>query len=187
MAANDDRLFVGMEGGAVLVVDPSDTSRTPIRVDAHRRDVTAMAMRPDGRSMATGSDDRSIVLWDVDSRGALTTHAKLAGHSDKITSLAWSPDGRYLASAAEDHRVILWDLERGAGIGDPIAVPGAPIVGFIATGDRQLLVGGDGLVRWDMRPETWAEIACSIVKGRALNDVERSLYFGGDQPETTCQ
>jgi WD40 repeat protein len=76
MAASDDHLYIGMEGGAVLIVDPSDPSRTPVRVNAHRRDVTSMAMRQDGRSVATGSDDRSIILWDIGSNGALTMRAK---------------------------------------------------------------------------------------------------------------
>jgi hypothetical protein len=53
-------------------------------------------------------------------------------------------------------------------------------VAFAATGDRQLYVTVDGLARWDMRPESWAQTACTIVAGRTLTDIERQRYLQGD-------
>lgn len=183
IAATDQRVFVGMEGGQVLIVDAADPTHGSTRVDAHRADVTAMAIRPDGRRLATGSDDRSIKLWDIATGGGLENPVTLALHTDKVTSLAWSPDGRWLASTAEDHTVILWDAERGQPVGDPIAVSGAPLVSFLP-GDRQLIVAGDGIARWDMRPTAWVTLACSIVRDRALNQLEQQRFLQGGAPTT---
>ena len=54
----------------------------------------SMAMRLDGRSLATGGDDRSIIIWDMAPDDGLTKARKLIDHSDKVTSLAYSVDGR---------------------------------------------------------------------------------------------
>ena len=99
LVANDSHLFVGMQDGSVRVVDPSDLSRPVASVAAHSSDVTSVAMHLDGRSLATGGDDRSIIIWDVAPDGGLTKARTLIGHSDKVTSLAYSVDGRWLASA----------------------------------------------------------------------------------------
>jgi WD40 repeat protein len=180
MTANDGRLFVGTGDGSVRVIDPRDIGRAPVRFPGHTADVTSIAMRPDGQLLATGSDDRSIIIWDVAADGRLTMQRTLVGHTDKVTSLGFSGDGRWLASSGEDHHVMLWDVASGLEIGDPIGVSGVPAVAFAATGDRKLYVTVDGLARWDMRPESWAQTACSIVAGRTLTDIERQRYLQGD-------
>ncbi len=155
----------------------------------HAAEVTAVAVRPDGRALATGSDDRAIIVWNVAPDGRLTPDKRLLGHGDKVTSLSWSGDGRWLASGSEDHHVILWDVASGMEIGDPIAASGDPVlsgtpaVSFAGTADRQLLVAtSDGLGRWDMRPDEWVRISCGIVAGRTFSDIERQRYLQGGQP-----
>jgi hypothetical protein len=72
--------------------------------------------------------------------------------------------------------VILWDVSSALEIGDPIPVSGVPAVAFARTGDRQLFVAGDGLARWDMRPDAWARIACTIAGGRSFSAIEQDRY-----------
>ena len=78
--------------------------------------------------------------------------------------------------------MILWDVASGAGIGDPIAVSGLPAVAFDSISDRQLLVSVDGLARWDLRPESWAQISCAIASGRTFTEIELERYFRTDRP-----
>jgi len=66
---------------------------------------------PDGRLLASGSQDGAVLLWDVES-GKLRNVLK--GHSGFVISLAWSPDGRLLASGSSDKTVRLWNKETGA-------------------------------------------------------------------------
>ncbi len=76
----------------------------------HAASVTSVAFSPDGRYLASGSEDRTIKLWRV-SDGALVR--TLYGHTDWVSSVAFSPDGQYLASGSGDKTVRLWCFSDG--------------------------------------------------------------------------
>jgi WD40 repeat protein len=125
-------------------------------------------------------------VWNVASDGGLTVAKKLIGQGEKVTSLAWNGDGRWLASAGEDSHVILWDVASGLEIGDPIGVPAVPAVAFARSGDRQLFVSVDGLARWDMRPDAWARIACTIAGDRRFSAIEQDHYGVDRSADAGC-
>jgi len=72
--------------------------------------VTSVCFSPDGRYIASGSDDRTIRLWDIETGGEVR---RFEGHTDKVTSVCFSPDGRYIASGSWDDTVSLLDIETG--------------------------------------------------------------------------
>ncbi len=72
--------------------------------------VWAVAFSPDGTTLAAGTENRVIRLWDA---ATGQERAPLRGHTDIIHGLAYSPDGRLLASASMDKTVKLWDTTSG--------------------------------------------------------------------------
>lgn len=71
--------------------------------------ISCLAFAPDGQTIATGNDDFTERLWDVQTgreRCRLAGH----GHGHLIRSIAFSPNGRTLASAGQDRMVRLWDV-----------------------------------------------------------------------------
>jgi WD40 repeat protein len=76
----------------------------------HSGRVLAVAFSPDGKTLASASNDETVKLWDAGSGKALQT---LSGHSDWVSTVAFSPDGKTLASASGDKTVKLWDAGSG--------------------------------------------------------------------------
>lgn len=73
----------------------------------HTETVTALALSPDGKTFVTGSRDKSIRVWDLNTTKVIRM---LQGHNDEITSLAFSKDGMQLASASKDQNIRVWSL-----------------------------------------------------------------------------
>jgi WD40 repeat protein len=73
--------------------------------------VYAVALAPDGRTMAIGGDGRTVVLWDLTDRHRPRRLGQpLTGHTNAVSAVVFAPDGHTLAAASDDETVILWDL-----------------------------------------------------------------------------
>ena len=83
-------------------------------LEGHWGPVQAVALSPDGKTLASASDDTTVKLWDVGTGAALQT---FKGHSDSIRAVAFSPNGELLASASHDRTIKLWDAGTGAVVG----------------------------------------------------------------------
>lgn len=66
---------------------------------------TVLAYSPDGRFIASGSDHRTIKIWNITKGKEVRT---LKGHSERIISIAFSPDGRRIVSSSSDGIIKIW-------------------------------------------------------------------------------
>jgi WD40 repeat protein len=115
--------------------------------------VASVAFSPDGRQVAGGSAQGTVLVWDADTGEPIGE--PLAGHADAVLSVAFSPDGHRLASAGGDGAVRLWNPDTGQPHGDPLIGHAGHVtsVAFSPDGHRLASAGGDGTVRlWN--PDT---------------------------------
>jgi WD40 repeat protein/serine/threonine protein kinase len=115
----------------------------------HNNVVWAVAFSPDGRRLASASEDRTVKVWERSNGRVLLT---LAGHKDLVCGVTFSPDGTRLASASHDGSVRVWDAISGQKVfalqGHTDWVMG---VAFSPDGHQLASAGHDATVRlWDM-------------------------------------
>ena len=87
------------------------TGQIAASLKGHARHVTCAAFSPDGKTLATGSEDRLIKLWDADTGQERLT---IQGHTDSVRTIAFSPDGSRLVSQGLGNLARVWDVKTGA-------------------------------------------------------------------------
>jgi WD40 repeat protein len=116
------------------------------KLKEHLSFITTIALDRAGRTFATASTDRTLVLWDAATRKAL---ARLRGHLGQVWAAALSPDGRMLASSALDGTTKLWDATTRH---EPRELPVCFLVMGFSLDSRQLVGVGDGESRlWNLK------------------------------------
>jgi WD40 repeat protein len=68
----------------------------------HRERAAAPARSPESMQIASGSWDRTVLIWEAATGRFVGAYHS---HAEKVTAVAWSPDGRYLASGSDDMTV----------------------------------------------------------------------------------
>jgi WD40 repeat protein/transcriptional regulator with XRE-family HTH domain len=110
-----DRLVAGTVGGDIWVYEAL-TGPPLFTYHGHSDGVWAVAFRPDGRLLASGSDDWTICLWNTDTGGRNESRpsAVLRDHTNRVRAVTFSPDGCLLASGSDDFTIRLWEVDTEA-------------------------------------------------------------------------
>ncbi|MGB6297060.1 MAG: AAA-like domain-containing protein [Rivularia sp. (in: cyanobacteria)] len=80
------------------------------RLEGHQDEVFSVAFSPDGKTLASGSWDNTIKLWNISSGKIISS---LDGHLAPVSSVAFSPDGKTLATGSVDKTIKLWNISSG--------------------------------------------------------------------------
>jgi WD40 repeat protein len=115
--------------------------------------VWTVAFSPDGSRIASGSDDNTIRIWDVQTGRQMH---RLEGHTATVWSVAFSSDGHWIASGSNDNTVRVWDSETGQPVGLPLLGHSDDVRGVSFSSDGRLFSGSlDSTIRIWSAPTKW--------------------------------
>ena len=151
-AGGPNRFAAASHDWKLAIWDTAQASAPLQVIDAHENSANAIAFARSetGPLLASGSADRSVKLWNLDTFDMLRTYR---GHGDFVTALAFAPEAKSLASASLDGSIRIWSLSSSRAIkrlyGHKGRVSG---LSFSSTGDTLASAGDDGQVRiWDFK------------------------------------
>ena len=174
---NDNLLAIG---SIEIVLWDLAKNATAVTLRGHSQKVRVLAWHPDGRWLASGSDDGTVIIWDTQKQTAvqtLTQHQQDDG-TDYILGLAWSPDGAWLASAGFDNNIRLWDA---SGLADD-----APTNGAVTLKETWLVNDQGSAVRLAWSPDG-TQLAVSYPAGmiQIWNVDSKTSFTGNPKPAQT--
>lgn len=145
----------------------------------HSKETWTLAFSPDGTTLASGSDDHLVKIWDVSTKKLLQT---LQQHDSLVTSVAFSPSGDLLATAGYDRKVILWDTHTYQPLhimkGHKGSIRG---IAFSPDGRWLASTGRDGIVN------IWNCATGELKKGfHGHGDVVHCIKFSPDGRQLAC-
>ncbi|KAI4308139.1 hypothetical protein L6164_031243 [Bauhinia variegata] len=87
-------------------------SRTLQILEAHDDEVWFVQFSHNGKYLASSSNDRSAIIWEVGTNG-LTVKHRLSGHQKSVSSVSWSPDDQELLTCGVEEAIRRWDVSTG--------------------------------------------------------------------------
>ena len=94
----------------MIIWDAQQKSLITKIISGHTDKIKDICFSPDGKKLASVSDDGLVKIWDIVSKKVV---AEFEGHNSGIESVYYSPKGKYLATASSDKTIRIWDVERG--------------------------------------------------------------------------
>ncbi|MFJ2770989.1 WD40 repeat domain-containing serine/threonine protein kinase [Streptomyces sp. NPDC087300] len=110
-APASDRKPTARGGGAARPSPSRDITRPVAQLTGHALGISCLAFAPDGSTLATGAQDKTLRLWDAGAGRLIST---FEGHTENVMSVVYSPDGRTLFTGSFDKSLRSWDARSGA-------------------------------------------------------------------------
>ncbi|MFG2246687.1 protein kinase [Spirillospora sp. NPDC048823] len=131
-----------------------EDSNAPQILNNHTGAVRSVAFSPDGKLLASCSNDETVRLWDVATRRSIAR--PLTGYTDTVNAVAFSPDGKLLAVGGNDTTVRLWDVATHIPVGRPLTghTDSVHSLAFSPDGKILAVADDDTVWLWDVAART---------------------------------
>lgn len=123
-----------------------DNVKTIMSLRGHQNKIYSIACSPDGKILASGSEDNTLKIWDMNTGKELKT---IKVENKFIRFVVFSPDGKYLACLDKEYRIVILDVDTGKEIkniyGEYTSFDWSPDGEHLACVHRE-----NGMVIWDV-------------------------------------
>lgn len=149
--AQKKQLVIFAEDNILKICSLENQAKSISKLDqqGHTKATTAVAVTRDGKKAISGSDDRTLIVWNLDTGEILHT---LVGHTDAVNKVVVTPDEKKAISGSDDYTLIVWNLETGEKL-HTLQGHTQRINALIVTGDGQQVISAasdNTLKIWDL-------------------------------------
>ncbi|MGK7920496.1 MAG: S-layer homology domain-containing protein [Trichodesmium sp.] len=139
----DGEILASSRGKDILIWN-LQTGELLNTLSEHTANVRSVAISPDGKTLASGSGDGKVKLWDIPTGEMLTSFI----HSGVVTAVGFTADGRAVVGCSADRNIKLWDIYTGQLLH---TMNGTQPIAFGADGLRMVTSGGPRYIRlWNV-------------------------------------
>src|ERR1700694_3258277 len=133
----DGRAATAGADGRIAIWTPGNAEPDAVG-EGHTAPIAALALSPDGTTLASASWDHTVRLWTLAGGAARV----LEGHTQNVNGVAFAPDGRTLVSVSYDQSVRIWPF--AGGTPTVVAMPSPPNALAIGSNGEIATGGADG-------------------------------------------
>jgi len=123
----------------ILIWDTDNWDRAPRRLTGHTRPVHALAIGPEGLTLASAGYDATVRLWDLETS---RERGILQGHTRNVRAAVFSPDRRSLLTASQDGTARVWQVSVKASDSLEIETDGERLTSAAVSANGETLVSG---------------------------------------------
>jgi WD40 repeat protein len=147
LACWKDTIAVGSASSDVITLDGNTGSQIAV-LSGHTGGVGSITFSSDGTLLVSGSDDRTVKLWDIQTGGVIKT---FHGHTHWVDSVSISFNHITIASGSRDSTLCLWDIQAGECCHIINQEQAVEYVSFSPTNSQHLVSISGGVVhQWDI-------------------------------------
>ncbi|WP_414621155.1 WD40 repeat domain-containing protein [Calothrix sp. CCY 0018] len=163
---------------ATTNINTPQSKRFKLTLSGHTEPVRALTLSPNGQILASGSDDKTIKLWNPTTGVLLRT---LNGHRDRIKSIIITPDNQTVISSSFDNTIRFWNPQTGEEIRKIGEKTG--ITAMLLTPDGQTLIcgSGDKTIKFrNLKTKKIDRILKVETTALAISSDGKTLFSGGE-------